>query len=47
MLGDGVLPPESLMILFEADGLTKHFPLRKVLLVRSNGALRAVDLRLF
>jgi len=31
------------MILFEADGLTKHFPLRKGLFGRSNGAVRAVD----
>jgi len=31
------------MILFEADGLTKHFPLRKGLFGRGNGAVRAVD----
>jgi oligopeptide/dipeptide ABC transporter ATP-binding protein len=31
------------VILFEADGLTKHFPLRKGIFGRSNGAVRAVD----
>ena len=31
------------MILFEADGLTKHFPLRKGFFGGSNGAVRAVD----
>ena len=30
------------MILFEANGLTKHFPLRKGLFGGSNGAVRAV-----
>jgi ABC-type oligopeptide transport system ATPase subunit len=34
---------EPAMILFEADGLTKHFPLRKGLFGGSNGAVRAVD----
>src|SRR4029434_6699821 len=43
MLGDGAWPPESRMILFEADGLTKHFPLAKGRFGRSNGAVRAVD----
>src|SRR5262249_9504637 len=43
LLGDGSRPAEPRMILFEADGLTKHFPLRKGLFGGGNGAVRAVD----
>ena len=43
LLGDGGRAAEPVMILFEADGLTKHFPLRKGFFGGSNGAVRAVD----